>query len=1264
MQDVASSIDRYQVVRRIGAGGMGVVYEADDLERGQKVALKTISNPDVEKVYQLKREFRALADLSHPNLVALYDLVVSAESCFFTMELLDGVDLLTHLWGRKVEDPAELATTTHRVPMAFGTMPPPPSTTCPTGPTGSTGSMGSLAETEDATAMEVVQMTPCDIDRLRVALPQLARGLHALHGAGKIHRDVKPSNIQVTSDGRVVLLDFGLVAELERRQGSDGMIVGTVAYMAPEQCAGDVQLTAAADWYALGVLVFQALTGRLPFEGVPTRVLFEKQTEPAPRPSQLVQDIPDDLDALCAALLERDPADRPSGAQLLRMLGVGDTDRIANQLISVSREGGFTGRDAEIELLEAALDPLALRRASVALVRAASGMGKTSLVARFLERMRVTHANVLVLRGRCLDREDIPYKAIDHLIDELSDWWLEQPAEAAHALLPRDAHLLPALFPVLDRVPAIADAPRTRMVADPQARRTHAFNALRETLQRLGERHTVVLFLDDMQWVDRDTMALLADLMRAPDPPPVLLVLATRTEGSEQVVELVRRMDAQQRLIELGPLSDEAAVAIAVSHLGEDNRETAEQLVREADGSPLFLIELTRYLHGRSVEEIAGKGLDAMLRERIDSLGDSARIIAELIAVAGEPMTRSQLAAVSGVPAAELSRQLSLLRAQRVVRMSGSRAEDTIESYHARVRSAVLGQLEVDRRTRHHRVLATALSGKGTAQQLARHWYGAGDLEHAAGYARRAGDEARAKLDFDLSARWYAIALEGPQWTDAESRALRTQLADALADAGRPRDAAQQFLLAARGSDAATRLELRRRAAGSLLQSGYVAEGLELTRAVLAGVGLAMARTPRRGFAWMVLRRAWLRIRGLGFRARSLAEISQAELTRVDVCEGVSFGLALVDTFRSMDFGTRFLLAALRLGERWRVSRAIALETDFLAATAKPARAIRLLDRLEQLTATLDELPAAAQLLTTRGFVDFFIKNRFRHALANFSEAIASYRTVVGRAGFELDTVNMFCCWSLYYLGEIGELSRRVPAMAEAATRNGNRYTAVTLRCAFPIAWLARLSPDTIEAELEAALGSWSSADGSYQLQHLLALSSRLDLALYRRRPEDATARIAPEWKQIRRSLVDRPPLQGMLLRSSLLRHAVACAQHAAPGSSRRREALVEARGHLRAFQRKSLPVIGHCARMFEGLVAEADGQFDAAVAAYRAAVPGLVASETHLFAHATRDRLGRLIGGHEGAMLRAGARQWLGEQAVREPEAVLDMLLPGPPGV
>ena len=1247
MPELVSSLERYQVVRRIGAGGMGVVYEAEDLERSQKVALKTIAHPDVEKIYRLKREFRALADLSHPNLVALYELVVAADSCFFTMELLDGVDLLEHLWARPVAQMLALAPTAHT---------PTPARLAPAGPSAPPAALVSIEGPTEGGP----RPTPCKLDRLRAALPQLARGLHALHSVGKIHRDVKPSNIRVTTDGRVVLLDFGLVAELEHRHITDE-IAGTVAYMAPEQCAGDVPLTAAADWYALGVVLFQALTGRLPFEGVPTRVLFEKQTETAPRPSHLVQHVPHDLDELCAELLEREPTDRPSGPALLQRLGVTEVDRTSTPQISISREESFIGRDPELAALDAALAPLAHGRAAVALVRAPSGMGKTALVTRFLERVRATHPNVLLLRGRCLEREDVPYKAIDHLIDELSDWWLALAPREAQALLPRDACLLPMLFPVLDRVPAIADAPRTRVVADPQARRTLAFEALRETLQRLGDRHTVVLVLDDMQWVDRDTTALLADLMRAPDPPPILLVLSTRVGGSEPVVELVDRMAAARTVIDVGPLAEEAALAIARAYLGDGHRDTADKLVREADGSPLFLIELTRYLHGRSIDELAGKGLDAMLAERIDNLGEVARLVAEVVAVAGEPLTRRVLSAVAAVPSAELSRQLAQLRALRVVRMSGSRADDMIEPYHQRIRLAVLNQLGGERRSRHHRALATALSGKGTAEQLARHWYGAGDLEHAAAHARRAGDEARAKLDFDLSSHWYAIALEGPQWSDAERRTLRTQLADALADAGRPRDAADQFLVAAAGADHASALELRRRAAGSLLQSGYVTEGLEMTRRVLAGVGLAMAKTPLRALCAVLVRRAWLRIRGLGFRPRSLAEISQAELTRVDVCEGVSFGLAMVDTFRGMDFGTRFLLSSLRLGERWRVSRAIALETDFLAATAKSRRSVRLLGRLEALTATLDEGPAPAQLMTTRGFVEFFVHNRFRAALDLFTDAIASYRAVVGRAGFELDTVSMFCCWALYYLGEIGELSRRVPAMAEAAVRGGNRYTAVTLRCAFPIAWLARAEPDEIEAEVEAALTSWTSVDGSHQLQHLLALCSRIDLALYRGRPEDVTTRIAREWRPIRRSLVDRPPLQGMLLRSSILRHAVACANHAAPGSTRHREALGQARAQLRAFPRGSVPLIGHSATMFEGLIAEAGGRPEDAIARYRAALPGLDACDAYLFSRAVRDRLGRLVGGDEGAGLRAEVGAWLAREGVREPATMLGMVLPGP---
>src|SRR5262249_13755641 len=157
-----------------------------------------------------------------------------------------------------------------------------------------------------------------------------------------------------------------------------------------------------------------------------------KQTRAAPRPSQLASNIPPELDDLCAELLEREPGARPSGKLLLERLGI--DERVGRTATPHSRSGGVAGREAEPAALESALAAVASGRAAVAVVRAPSGMGKTALVSRFFERVRAMHDNALLLRGRCLEREDVPYKAIDDLIDELSEWWREQPATEAQAV--------------------------------------------------------------------------------------------------------------------------------------------------------------------------------------------------------------------------------------------------------------------------------------------------------------------------------------------------------------------------------------------------------------------------------------------------------------------------------------------------------------------------------------------------------------------------------------------------------------------------------------------------------------------------------------------------------------------------------------------------------------------------------------------------------------------------------------------------------------
>jgi serine/threonine protein kinase len=228
---------RFEILRRLGAGGMGIVYVAIDKQRGARVALKTLRELDGESLFRFKREYRSVQGLQHPNLVALGDLVEEDGAWFFTMELVRGTDFL-----RYVRPGAAL-----------------------------------------------------DETRLRDALHQLAAGIAFLHAAGIMHRDLKPSNVLVDETGRVVILDLGLVYDLSDAQSTGEHIVGTVAYMSPEQAAAK-RLGPESDWYSVGVMLYEALTGRVPHAGTAIEVLQRKQQLELPPPSAVARGVPEDLD--------------------------------------------------------------------------------------------------------------------------------------------------------------------------------------------------------------------------------------------------------------------------------------------------------------------------------------------------------------------------------------------------------------------------------------------------------------------------------------------------------------------------------------------------------------------------------------------------------------------------------------------------------------------------------------------------------------------------------------------------------------------------------------------------------------------------------------------------------------------------------------------------------------------------------------------------------------------------------------------------------
>jgi serine/threonine protein kinase len=301
--DAFEGTARFRVLRRIGAGGMGVVYEAFDRDTGSQVALKTLRAPNAESLLRFKREFRAVHDIQHPNLVQLGELVEEGGVWFFTMELVRGEQLLTYVRGDVVSDVSPSAFTVDDMPSAdLGDDP--------------YGGRRPLGPAQRPAPV----MARFDEARVRHSMAQLAGALAALHDGGVVHRDVKPGNALVTAAGRVVVLDFGLALDLDGGQSLSSHIVGTANYMAPEQAAART-VGPEADWYSLGVVLYEALVGASPFAGNQLEVMLAKQRSEAPRPSQAVIGVPPDLDQLCHDLLRFDPAERPTGRAVLARLG-------------------------------------------------------------------------------------------------------------------------------------------------------------------------------------------------------------------------------------------------------------------------------------------------------------------------------------------------------------------------------------------------------------------------------------------------------------------------------------------------------------------------------------------------------------------------------------------------------------------------------------------------------------------------------------------------------------------------------------------------------------------------------------------------------------------------------------------------------------------------------------------------------------------------------------------------------------------------------
>jgi hypothetical protein len=1235
---------------------MGAVYEALDRDLQRHVALKTLLRFDANGLYLFKQEFRTLADVHHRNLVRLHELVQPADGpVFFTMELVAGVDFVAHIRG------------------------PSPGAGKPHGSGGSASSSRTPESEAEVTkqlhtrdrdrppSVYPAAAVPhgADLDRLRPALRQLVEGLRALHTEGKLHRDIKPSNVLVTPEARVVILDFGVALELSRASKElDQGIVGTPAYMSPEQAMNE-PLTPASDWYAVGVVLYKALTGRTPFLGSALDVVTIKATQEPPPPSVLVSDVPRDLEELAVDLLRTHPGDRPDAREILERLGaIRGARSKAPSVRPPRRRSELVGREAPLRALREAFDLARGGHAVTMRVAGGAGMGKSALVGRFLDDLDAAE-EAEILSGRAYERETVPYKGIDSVVDALTRLLalLEESGETVPT--PRHASALLRLFPVLRRVPSLQDVGDPAAV-DPERVRQRAFRALGELLTFLARRRPTVVYVDDVQWADVDSAALLAEIMRPAWAPPLLVLMTYREEEAETSAFLAAigqrwPAGAEVREVSVGPLGPQDAERFALERVGasdEASREAARTVARESKGSPLLIEELARSQGAGSARGAlpAGMTLARVVSERLARLPAAGRALAELTAVGGRPLPLATLSAACEQPA-ELEALVEELRKEGLVQPGLREGRDTLEPRHDRIRELIVAGLAKEVLRERHARLARALEATAAKdlEGLAVHLLGAGESERGAGYAAQAADGAAAKLAFDRAAQFYRLALDAHPRSAKEARPLRVKLATALQLAWRCADAAEAYREAARDAPPLERINLERAAADQLLSAGRIDQGADAMLRVMAAFGLKAPRTSGEAVASLLWNRLMLRLRGLQFESRSPEQVSPEDRARGEVLATMASQFSVVDVVLAASMQMRFFRHALAAGDHTQVLRAAMIQMTHFASQGGPIsrmerETIAIVDRLEK---ELDDPQFIAAVAMCRGTAAFH-RGRWKEAEAILHEhAMRAVTHIAARNGRLFDT------HALYYLGRLRDMSRRAERFLADAERRGDVYTAVYLRASAMIdVGLAADNPDGAREHLRTAMSVWSQR--GFHVQHWYAMSSRAKIALYAGDGAEAYAQLEQGDRELLRSHLTHNQVIREATRYLRGRVAVAAALGSHVSATTRRARLQEARELSRRLHGAGMTWTAPLASLLQASAANAEGDVNEAIEALREAIDGAAAADMAMHAAAARRQLGILLGGAEGEQLRQQADKEMVAEGVCAPTRYALLYAPG----
>ena len=741
--DITSFADgRYEVTEFLGEGGRKIVYLAKDtlLDRDVAFALIKTEGLDDSARERITREAQTMGRLgSHPNVVGVLDIGEHDAQPFVVIELLGGGDVEGML--------------------------------------------------EDAGG-------PLPLEQVLEIAKDSARGLEFIHSKSIVHRDMKPGNVWLTADGVAKIGDYGLALSGDKtRLTVEGTMVGTVDYMPPEQALGG-EITPRSDLYSLGAMIYELVTGSVPFKGDRITEVISQHINTAPElPSLRGAEIPPALEELILRLMAKEPENRPASAaevlQLLEGIDPKDTTPLDAEYLAQLAQGVFVGRSKELQELHQHFDEAFSGISRLVVLVGQPGIGKTRL-ARELETYARTRG-AQVVWGRAPEGGGSPpywlfQQGLRHYLEV-------QDEVVARNQLGEDAAVLAAIAPeIAARLPGVV------ATADPDEFTLH--EALRRFFHRLGEQRPILVVLDDLHWADTESLAALQHISRDLERVPMMIVGTYRdTETSRghplaQALATFNREPNFARIAVRGLDREGVSEFIERSASFEPSREQLDLFMRQTDGNPFFLSEtVAAMLEAGTLDErtytlTTPDGVREALSRRVNELPEDAVELLKLAAIVGYDFDFATLSIISDY---EDDRQVELIEtalAERVI-SEDSRA-GRYQFVYQPMQELLLDEMSSTRRIRLHGTIAEQLDqsfgprAEEHASELARHYtesaaLNAAHVEPALKYSMAAGEQAEAQQDWAMARHQYASVLQLVESQRPESDSL----ADVFAALGR-----------------------------------------------------------------------------------------------------------------------------------------------------------------------------------------------------------------------------------------------------------------------------------------------------------------------------------------------------------------------------------------------------------------------------------------------------------------------------------------------